>query len=229
MIVGSGLFARGFANFFEFRNDTCIFSSGVSNSNCKDPKEFDREKKLLSNYLGKYKNIENFIYFSTCSAFNSKFSDSPYIHHKIKMESIVLNHPSSIIFRLPQVVGPGGNPFNLINYIYMKINLNQKFEVWKRATRNIIDIDDVVLLCNYIINSVYPKKRIYNIANISNYSIFEIISSIEKILNKKALYSVIDKGEKTIIDVTEIYPIIIKLKLFTDNNYLYNLLKKKLI
>ena len=117
MVIGSGIIANSFLEKFKYRNDICIFASGVSSSMCVNEKDFQREKNLI---LDSQRSIPQdclFIYFSTCSVMRPICDHSPYIKHKINMESVVNNFSPSLVVRLPQVSGFNGNSENLLNFI----------------------------------------------------------------------------------------------------------------
>ena len=144
MIFGSGLLARAFGPQFANSATSCVYAAGVSNSNCSDQREFDREQDRLMVAMGQHRSAELFLYFGTCSANGPLGSASPYVQHKIKMEKIVEEHPRYLILRLPQTAGKTENPHTLLNYIFARIIRSERFQVWKNARRNIIDVDDVV-------------------------------------------------------------------------------------
>ncbi len=55
------------------------------------------------------------------------------------------------IFRLTQVVGAGGNPCTLTNFIYNKIKDGQPFEAWAQAERNLVDVEHVARIVSNLI------------------------------------------------------------------------------
>ena len=226
MIIGSGLIARSFSKLFNKSNKICIFASGVSNSMCQDTSQFNKEKQILNKTLKEFMGKGKFVYFGTCSsAFrNNHYND--YINHKLEMENLVLNYHDSVIFRLPQIIGPGGNQNNLINFLYNSISFEIKFEIWKNASRNILDIEDVVLIVDYFLKNIKTKKKIINIASPLSYRILDIVSELEKHIGKKAIYEIKNKGFKQIITIPEIYPIIEKLEINFDQFYLSRVIKK---
>jgi UDP-2-acetamido-2,6-beta-L-arabino-hexul-4-ose reductase len=76
MIIGHG----SIASMLTDRQGAIFFAAGVSNSQCINRKEFDREIELL-------RTIKDYdqclFYFSTISRY---FVDSPYVRHKMEME-----------------------------------------------------------------------------------------------------------------------------------------------
>ncbi len=226
MVIGSGLLATIFNKIYLDASNVCIFASGVSDSTCEDITEFEREKRLLVKTFERNQNVNSFVYFSTCSIEDLDRRSTPYVKHKLEMESIVLKHPQSLVFRLPQVVGFGGNSKTLMNFLYQSIKSGNKFELWKNASRNIIDIDDVVSIVSFYIANVIVRQNVLNIANPINYTMIEIVNSMEKILEKKGIYEVTEKGETYCIDISEISSIIKETDVFFDQNYLQRIIKK---
>jgi len=226
MILGSGLLATAFKKKYQNDPSVCIFASGVSNSMCKDVVEFKREKALLIKTLESNQSVSSFVYFSTCSVEDPGKKNNPYVKHKLEMESIVLIHLRSLVFRLPQVIGSGGNPNTLMNFLYQSIESGNEFELWKNSSRNIIDIDDVVSIVSVYIENATLRQEFINVANPVNYTMIEVVTSMENILKKNGVYRVIDKGEAYRIDISEIFSIIKETNVSFDKNYLPRIIKK---
>jgi UDP-2-acetamido-2,6-beta-L-arabino-hexul-4-ose reductase len=186
MVIGSGLIAKSFSKNKLFDN-YLIFASGVSNSNTTDENEFKREENLLMKSLSTDKPL---IYFS--SIFSSSI-DNPYFNHKRDMENLIKNNNSNFyIFRMPQIIGNGGNVNNIINLFVSNILNDKKIEIWKDSERSIVDIDDVVSIISYIIKNK-PNNKIYNVSGIESTPVIEIVKILEDILSKKSIISFIDK------------------------------------
>ena len=226
MICGGGMIATAFSADFKNNPDVCIYAAGVSNSMCESRSEFDREKNQLVKTLERSKHLNLFIYFSTCSLEDPATKNQPYVKHKLEMESIVSEHPRYLIVRLPQVVGFGGNPNTLMNFLYQSIKCGKEFELWKNSNRNIIGIDDVLSIVSFYIKNDIIHQEIINIANPVNYSILEIVTSMERFLRKNGIYDVIEKGSSYSIDISEISPIIKKTNVTFDKNYLQKVIYK---
>jgi hypothetical protein len=153
MIIGDGLLARTFKNEYELSNKVLIFASGVSNSLTTLEDAFAREKKLLLKLTNTYCLDDLLVvYFSTCSIANADSCEiSPYIKHKIEMETLISKLQNYLIIRLPQTAGYTKNPYTLLNYLYNHISTSTRFEAWPLSTRNIIDIADVLKITKFII------------------------------------------------------------------------------
>ncbi len=192
MIVGRGLLASAFDRY-RYRNDVVIFASGVSNSQEVDGVEFVRERTKVKESLALSAD-SLFVYFSTCSIYDSSLKKTPYVRHKVKIEKVIQDSSTSfLIIRLPQVVGYGGNPRTITNYLYNCIVNEKPFEVWRDAVRFLVDIDDVFHYVSYLIDVVCKKDCIINFPGKSS-SVLDIVVSFEDLLKKKAKYKLADYG-----------------------------------
>ncbi len=221
MIIGHGLVAKAFP-FFADCPDILIFASGVSNSGETDAAAFGREKELLQSHL---KNGRKIVYFSTCSLFDPALTKAPYIGHKKEMEELVGKAKSFAIFRLPQVVGNTPNRHTLTNFLYQKIKDGSPFEVWKNATRNIIDIDDVAVIVKECL-SREKDNQTANIACPTSTPILELVAIFEKVLGKKADYSVVDAGGSYDIDSKNMQQIAARLGIRFGDAYAESVIRK---
>ena len=201
IIIGNGLIAREFNNCLKENLGLCIFASGVSNSTCKDTREFERENALLRSVMSNHAQGRTLIYLSTCSIYDlSQVNTSNYIVHKMAMESIVRTHPSYYIFRLPQVVGQANNPNTLTNFLKNSIISGRNILIQKFATRNIIDVHDVVKLACAIGASDGYLNNTINIANTKSDSVIDILKKMEEVLEKKANFELVESGYSYSID-----------------------------
>lgn len=218
MIVGNGLIA---SRFKEFDAENIIFfASGVSNSSETNESEFERERTLLVNTLNNHKE-KKIVYFSTCSIYDSSKYNSPYVLHKLHMEDIIqINASQYLILRVSNAVGRGGNPNLLMNYIYAKILNQNELIIHKYATRNLIDVDDLVKLTYHLLEK---NNQIYNIAFHDNFEISQVVDFFEKELNIKAYKRIIDFGENYSIDIN---PIKFYFKDISKDDYLKGLILK---
>jgi nucleoside-diphosphate-sugar epimerase len=225
MVVGNGMIATRFSNYIE-DDRFVIFASGVSNSTLNDSDSFDREMNLLK------KTIQNLpkaqlVYFSTCSIYDPAMKASAYVLHKLAVEKTIQEtHPDHIIFRVSNPIGKTGNKHTILNYFIDHITNHEPFVVWKYATRNLIDLDDMYAICNLILQEQVFKNPVINIANPVNYSVLSIVHTIEHYFQTKAVYSITDRGSSPLIDTTAIEKILSTLKIEFDDNYLVQLLQK---
>jgi len=214
MIIGNGLLANHFKNVLlnkikkimktitllanHFKNvllpaNVVVFASGVSNSQETQKHEFEREYNLLTETLSKYPQYK-VVYFSTLSTYSAVLQQTPYILHKKKIEKYLLAASSvHLAIRLPNVVGAGGNPNTLINFIMQRIKSQQEVVVWKYAKRNFLGIDDVVTLVVLLLK--YKTTGIYDVYHPITYSLEEIIRIIEWFAGIQANKKQILKGD----------------------------------
>jgi nucleoside-diphosphate-sugar epimerase len=224
MIVGRGMIANAFSEYNN-RNDIVIFASGVSNSRENDEKEFRRERELLEKTIKDHAD-KTIVYFGTCSIDDPELCNSLYVQHKKAMESLIQARSQHYyIFRLSQVTGHTQSP-TLINFIVNKIENGEIFEIWKKSYRNIIDVEDVFTIADYLIKHKIFENEITNIAAPKMVSIFTIVHLIEMISGKKGQYSETDNGGRYEIDITKITPFLRNINVDFHDKYVQNVIKK---
>lgn len=225
MVVGNGMLAKRFENYRN--NDSfIIFASGISDSTSTNVNAFEREKKLIIETINANRE-KLFVYFSTCSIDDSSMQESAYVNHKKKMEGLIMsNHTQFIIFRLTNPIGKTSNTHTVVNYFINHIVENHAFVVWKNATRNLIDIDDLYVICNEILQDGSFKNSVINIANPESYPVSFIVDSIEKHFSITGNYTLVDKGGGPLINTAAIEPLFKKFNINFDEHYLHRLLQK---
>ncbi|MES2025539.1 MAG: NAD-dependent epimerase/dehydratase family protein [Pseudomonadota bacterium] len=226
MIIGSGLLARAFSDTFLAREDVCIYAAGVSNSGCTNPIEFMRERQRLADTLQQTMGVDAFVYFGTCSVADPDAQNMPYVQHKLAMEQMVVAHPRSLILRLPQVAGKTPNPHTLLNFLYARISRSETFDLWSKAKRNIIDVVDVALITQQIVANNSIRNRTFNIANVVSYSMADIVSTMESVVGKSALYNLVARGSEYPIDISAIIPILENTDVDFGHDYLDKVIGK---
>ena len=225
MVIGNGMIAN---RFTKYRNDddTIIFASGVSNSKDTVQEHFLREYSLLDQTIKNHPR-KALVYFSTCSVEDEDLKSAPYVIHKKSMEKFIEQNASKYyLFRISNLAGISNNPYTLLNYFIFNILQNNSLTVWKNAFRNILGIDDMYLIADHILQQKAWMNNTINIANPKNYPVPFIIDQIEKHLHKKAVRNEIEKGDNYEIDISAIAPVIQKLDIQFNDDYLASLLKK---
>lgn len=220
MIIGRGLIANLFTEID--LDEVVFFASGVSNSSETRKGEFLREQNLVEETLTT--NPEKlFIYFSTCSIYDSSKYNSQYVLHKLHIEEIIKQQTKHyLILRVSNAVGKGGNPNLLMNYLSRQILNNQELVVHQHATRNLIDVEDVKnITLKYIASKDWNK--IINVAYTENFNIPEIIEALEKNYSKAARKIIENKGEHYSIDIHELD---YEFELTDKENYLESIINK---
>ena len=181
MIVGSGLIASGLID-----REVTLHAAGVANSACYSKPEFARDRDLLKRSLQR---PGLFVYFGTSS---SEYNH--YTEHKQRMEELVRDRGNYLICKLPIVVGRSNNPHTLMNIIRSRILSGEPLPVWKKARRNIIDVQDVGKAVDWVVQRWSGNQTVL-IAAPWEYAMPDVVTAMEKALKKKANRVVIDKGE----------------------------------
>lgn len=225
MIIGSGMLARAFKDSMHDRSEVVICAAGVSNSQCTDAREFDRERSSLERCLSETRASKRFVYFSTCSIYDPESINTAYVQHKLAMEELVRAHSGHLILRLPQVAGRTPNPHTLLNYLYARIARGERFAVWGRARRNIIDCDDLCKLSIALLDEGL-RGETFNVANIHDYSLIQVVTAIERVAGGHAVYDVVDRGGAYTVDVSRLLAYIEAIAISFDDNYLERVLRK---
>lgn len=200
MIIGSGLIASAMRPHLPRLPAHCIYAAGVSNSACKDSTEFDRERRRLCESIEAMPAGYRLVYFGTCSVADPCAVDTPYVQHKLAMESLALQYGDTMIFRLPQVVGPTLNPHTLTNYLIARIARSERFTIWRNARRHLIDVTDMASIVTHLLVAGGVRNQIVNIASPVAYSVFEIVAAMERLIGKPAHYDIVDRGADYALD-----------------------------
>lgn len=225
MVIGNGMIATRFAPY-QHEDGFLIYASGVSNSNCFDQKAFNREYDLLRQYALRHPD-KILVYFSTCSILDDEQKGIPYVQHKISMENWIQgNVKKFVIFRISNPIGNTNNTHTFFNFFLNQIIKKHPFDIWRFASRNILDIDDMYKICDYILKHEFFMNQIVNVANITNYSVLDIVEAIEKHYQIKGIYNIVNRGNGPLIPTIEIHPIISQLQIDFSHNYIERILNK---
>jgi nucleoside-diphosphate-sugar epimerase len=220
------LLAKAFSTRYGGSETVWIYAAGVSNSGCVDPHEFERERTRLTEALGNGGQASAFVYFSTCSISDPVAAGSAYVQHKREMEKLVSQHPGFVVVRSPQVAGRTPNPHTLLNYLYARITRSERFPVWIHAKRNIIDVDDVAAIVEEMLKDPGERRITVNVASPVSHSILAIVAALEKVTGKRAVTKLVDDGAPYAIDTSAIGPIIGRLGLAFDDEYIVRVARK---
>lgn len=223
MIIGNGLIASLFTE--HDRENVIFFASGVSNSLETKESEFLREENLIRTTIEENPN-KIFIYFSTCSIYDSSKTESQYVLHKLKMEQIIAELcPQYLILRVSNAVGKGGNPNLLMNYLIHSVKSGESINVHTKATRNLIDTEDIKNITLLLLEK-QELNKIVNLAYLENYSIIEILQIIEKFFHLNLNLNLIKTGSGYNISISDIENYFIENQLTNKEAYLCRILEK---
>ena len=226
MVIGKGLIASLFmTSDDELNSKVVFFASGVSNSLEERTESFIREENLLRETISKFSD-KIFVYFSTCSIYDKSKKNSKYVLHKLEMEKIVKSSGLKfLILRVSNATGRGGNPNLLMNYIINSIKKGDVLDIHAKATRNIIDVEDVKNITEYLLNRNI-LNRIINVGYCENYKITEIITIIENFYKIQAKVNIIQAGTSYLINTKKLDEYFIEKKMNDKKKYMENILKK---
>lgn len=225
MIYGSGLIANAM-RAIGLPPDVVVYAAGVSNSQCDDRAEFERESSRLSDALALSSRADRFVYFGTCSADDPASRRSPYVQHKLAMEQMVSHHARHLIIRLPQVAGRTPNPHTLLNFLYARISRSESFELWRDASRNVIDVDDVAKIVLDLVCVERAMKETINVANPRSYPMGEIVRVFEQTLGKRAVYTERPSGSSYRIGCERVGAAVRRTKIDFSDGYLERVIGK---
>lgn len=211
MIVGNGQLAKIFQKS-QITYDVCIFASGVSNSNCKDKQQFEREKNLLIDAL-KNNSDKKFVYFSSTALSANEYPKNDYYKHKSKMETVIKEHSKNYyIFRIPQLFGDLILHKTIINFLYKSIEQNHNFAIYDEAYRYVIEINDLKTLVEAYLQ--YSKSCItVDLANPYRYKVLDIVQILEELMKKEACFELVEKNDGYLLDLSD-------MKSFTEKNHI---------
>lgn len=223
MVVGNGLIANLFKNHDD--ENVVFFASGVSNSLENNQLNFDREENLVRKTLEENPD-KLFVYFSTCSIYDSSKAESLYVLHKLNMESIVSKSAHKfLILRVSNAVGKGGNPNLLLNFIYDSLKNQKTIQVHQKATRNLIDSIDIQQITLLLIESK-RKNAIINLAYLHEFGIQEIIETMSSVLQIAPKMKFIESGNFYQIAISDIKNYFETNNLTNKSEYLKNMVEK---
>ncbi|MCY1659837.1 hypothetical protein [Chryseobacterium sp. SL1] len=199
MIIGNGLIANSLQNIDT--EDHLYFASGVSNSLETRSSEFEREFSLLKNSIIQHQENKLF-YFSTLSVNDLSKQQSPYVLHKLEIENFIKeNCKNYIILRVGNIVGKGGNPNTLFNFLKTQIIQGSNFMLHQKARRLLLDIDDITKFLES--NCTNVNNQTINFAYPYYYDLKEIVEAIRNKLQKEANYQESDEGDFYKVDFDE--------------------------
>lgn len=197
MVIGRGLLAKIFSTYKD-NNQFIIFVSGVSNSKEDRIKEFIREKELLAEVIKKFPKM-TLVYFSTCAFYDTYFPSSPYLLHKQEIEKwIEENVLLFYVFRIPQIIG-STNQNQLLGFLNSRVSNNIKFNLFD-IERNLIDFNFLYKVVNFILRNRIFKNQQMNISYPENISVVKLVSILEMIHKKEAIFKIKNIKGSLIID-----------------------------
>ena len=224
MVVGNGLLAQAFA---EFRDDAriLVYAAGVSNSLETDPSAFARERTRLVAAREAHPDML-LVYFGTCSANDADRRDTPYVVHKLEMETLLERHGGPwMVLRLPLAIGPQRTGRTLAPYLHECITEGRRFQVWEHATRYPVDVADVLRIGRRFIVTPGLWRRRINVA-LRAFPVLAFVREMERIVGKAAQFDVVRKGRHYAIECPEVQAVAEELSLDYSDRYLGKVLDR---
>jgi UDP-2-acetamido-2,6-beta-L-arabino-hexul-4-ose reductase len=222
MIVGNGLLANGFIEESFDHKKFIVFVSGVSDSKKTNEEDFNREKTLLLKTILENKLLK-LLYFSSIL---TGVQDNRYYQHKLEVEDIVKkNSKDYIIFRVPQIIGKGGNKSNLVNYLKQSLISGKEIIIFKNTYRSLIDVIDLVRIVNYC-KDIVSCDTIY-ISDIEKIMVLDLLKNMSIFLGVNPKYKLIEGSNNnwSIKNSGIVNEAILKLKI-TTSGYTNKIIKK---
>ena len=109
------------------------------------------------------------------------------------MENLICdNFDDYLIFRLPQIIGYGGNKYNLFNFIREKIINGEKLDIFD-SHRSFLDVEDLRRICDYCLNI---NREIITVSEIQKSKVMDIVGYIADSLNMKPTMNILDSVEE---------------------------------
>lgn len=224
MVIGHGMMAKAFAAFLS-EAEVVIFASGVSDSFESRREAFEREAKLLPR-LREENPDKLVVYFGTCSVADPDRLRTPYVQHKLEMESLLQDSNGPwMVFRLPLAIGPIHQSRTLAQFLYEEILNERHFEVWEHATRYPIDVADAFRIASLFIGQRSMWNRRIDLA-LRSFRILDFVRSMENIVGKTARYQLVPKGRHYELSCPEVMGVARDLNLDFSDLYLDRVLEK---
>jgi nucleoside-diphosphate-sugar epimerase len=164
IIDGGGLIATAFRTHADLTLPGVVFARGVPDSTRADQLAFARERRHLREALARAQELgEPLVYFTGApiagnyrgivSETNAPVPRTPYGWHQRECEEIVRSSGvRHLVIRLPNVVGPGGNPHQLVPALVRQV-LEGRVVVFRSAQRDLLDVEDLVSLTGRLLAS----------------------------------------------------------------------------
>jgi len=205
-VIGSGLLARAMALAVGAGPDAIVCASGVADSTCTDESAFVRERALLHDLTRRTRaRGAVLVYFSGAPVYGNaadlRFEDgdatpaTPYGRHKLRCESLVVESGSRhLILRLPNVVGPGGHPRQLIPSLVSQA-FNGSVAIKLGATRDLLDVDEVGAIVAALLRHGVDNK-ILNVASGVSTPVIRLVEVISAVLRVSPSVAMIEGGDR---------------------------------
>jgi nucleoside-diphosphate-sugar epimerase len=235
-VVGSGLLAGAFASAVEAGPSAIICASGVADSQCTDESAFRRERALLHDLTGRARaRAAVLVHFSGAPVYGrvsglrveseDETPETPYGRHQLECERLVAESGARhLVLRLPNVVGPGGNPQQLIPSLVNQA-LNGSVVVRIGATRDLLDVDDLVAIVAALLRRGVDNG-IMNVASGVSTPVPRLVEVIAEVLCVSPSVVVADEGDRQEFSTAKVRDLLAEYPLF-EPDYPDNVLRRR--
>lgn len=226
MIVGKGAIADRFIEYS--RNDDFLLCCGnhpdlseISGSDFPTD-DFFNITQLIKENAAKF-----IVYFSSTSIYDLSNKNSLYVENHLRIEKLIGQYAANyLIIRIPSIVDSGPDGQSVLNFLVTSIFNNNFFKIQEKAKVNILDIDDLFFIADYILREKCFKNQVINIANTESISIPDLVFNVETFFSKKANCSREPIGIEYSIDIDSIKPIVKLLGIKFGTDYIKRTLEK---
>jgi nucleoside-diphosphate-sugar epimerase len=206
MIVdGGGLLASAFVRHGSPDLPVLVFARGVSDSATTDEAAYDRERAELVEALGRAAAQRvTFVHFAGAPIYGdfdkavtegaALLPRTRYGRHQVECESIVRDSGVRfLLLRLPNAVGPGGNPSQLVPSLVRQARAG-RVRIRDGAARDLIDVEDVVTLTERLVGAGVAGT-VVNVASGVSVTAEAIVSEIATILGAAVIVDRVPGGD----------------------------------
>jgi UDP-2-acetamido-2,6-beta-L-arabino-hexul-4-ose reductase len=166
------------------------------------------------------------VYFGTCSAEDPDRARTPYVAHKIEMESLLEKSGKPwMVLRVPLAIGPDRAGRTLAPFLFQRISRGERFEVWEHATRYPVDVADLLRIAQRFIATPAFRNRRINIA-LRAFPVPEFVRVMESIIGRPAQFDLVPKGKHYPVHCPEVEALAPELNLDLGEQYLERVLRK---
>jgi dolichol-phosphate mannosyltransferase len=225
-LFGSGAIANRFASY-SLQSRYFIFVGNIHDSAATSSDCIAAEEDALKAVLAGLTDTQTLVYFSSCSIDDIMEESSPYVMHKKRAEQLIrASVPNHLIIRLPQVIGLMDTEGGLVNTLVNAFRTGDRFELWERAKRNFIDLDDVYAIVHHILQERDVRNTVINVASPHTTPVTEFVSVLEEHFGAAGNYELIARGSDYDIDVSAIRDDIDQLGIDFGSKYLLQCVRK---
>lgn len=236
-VIGRGLLAGAFASAAETGPDAIICASGVSDSQCTDEAAFRREHTLLHDLTRRARARDAIlVYFSGAPVYGrvsglrvegaDATPETPYGRHKLECENVVVDSGARhLVLRLPNVVGLGGHPRQLIPSLVAQA-LSGSVVVKIGATRDLLDVDDLRAIVAALLRHGVDDG-IVNVASGISTPVLRLVEVIAAVLRVSPSVTAIDGGDSQEFSTAKVRELLPEYPLFAPD-YPVNVLRRRI-